>query len=159
MRRKDPNNWLFPSKRELPRQVADIVDKATRSRMMSGIRSTNTQPELRVRRYLHQHGLRFRLHVRDLPGRPDIVLPKYRTVVQVHGCFWHQHPGCRFAARPKSHRTFWMKKLLSNRRRDGRVTAELQSEGWRVFVVWECQTTRSSLLRALVPKIRRNRLR
>ena len=105
---------------------------------MSGIRGANTQPELRVRRHLHAAGLRYRLHMRGLPGRPDLVLPRFRTAVFVHGCFWHQHPGCRFATRPGTNAEFWKAKFATNRERDQRKEAELRALGWRVEVVWEC---------------------
>jgi DNA mismatch endonuclease (patch repair protein) len=106
---------------------------------MSGIRGTNTQPELRVRRHLHAAGLRYRLHMKGLPGRPDLVLPRFRTAVFVHGCFWHQHPGCRFATRPGTNAEFWQAKFATNRERDQRKEAELRVLGWRVEVVWECE--------------------
>src|SRR4051812_48917573 len=98
--------------------MPDVVTPETRSRMMSGIRGRDTKPELAVRRYLHSRGLRYRLHVSDLPGRPDIVLPARRTVVFVHGCFWHRHEGCRFAYTPKSRQEFWVPKLEGNAARD-----------------------------------------
>src|SRR4051812_16902981 len=113
--------------------MADVVDRATRSRMMSGIRGKNTRPELIVRRYLHGQGLRFRLHDKRLPGRPDLVFPKYRVAVQVHGCFWHRHPGCEFAYRPKSNTSFWEQKLESNVKRDRRNEDALRDRGWRVL--------------------------
>jgi DNA mismatch endonuclease (patch repair protein) len=119
--------------------MPDFVGPATRSRMMAGIRARDTKPELTVRTYLHHRGFRYRLHVRTLPGTPDIVLPRYRAIVFVHGCFWHQHPGCRYAYQPKSNQAFWQKKLQSNAERDARDRGRLQNAGWRVFVVWECQ--------------------
>ena len=122
--------------------MPDIVSREIRSRMMSGIRGTNTQPELRVRRFLHSHGFRYRLHDRTLPGQPDIVLPRYRTVVFVHGCFWHQHPGCRFATRPDTNADFWRAKLAGNVARDRRQGEVLMRRGWRVEVVWECEDIR-----------------
>ncbi len=125
--------------------MPDIVDAWTRSRMMSGIRGSNTQPELRVRRFLHRHGFRDRLHVKDLPGRPDIVLPKYKAVVFVHGCFWHRHSGCPYAYRPKSNVEFWEAKLNSNAERDARVEQKLAEQGWQVLVVWECDTSQGRL--------------
>ena len=125
--------------------MPDIVDPGTRSRMMSGIRGRDTQPELLVRRYLHAHGYRYRLHVRDLPGKPDIVLPRYVAVVFVHGCFWHHHPGCRFAYLPKSRQEFWEPKLRGNAERDAKHQSELECAGWRVFTVWECETNGDSL--------------
>lgn len=106
---------------------------------MSGIRGKHTKPEMVVRRFLHRRGFRFRLHDRRLPGRPDIVLPKYHSVVDVRGCFWHRHPGCRFAATPKTRQEFWEAKLRGNVERDARNTAALQADGWRVFVIWECE--------------------
>lgn len=119
--------------------MPDVVDKATRSRMMSGIRGKDTQPELAVRRFLHRRGFRYRLHDRRLPGRPDMVLPRYRVVVFVHGCFWHQHPGCRFATTPDTNASFWQHKLSGNQMRDARKSEELQALGWRVITVWECE--------------------
>jgi DNA mismatch endonuclease (patch repair protein) len=119
--------------------VPDIVDSATRSRMMSGIRGLNTRPELRVRRYLHARGIRYRLHKKGLPGRPDIVLGRYRTVVFVHGCFWHRHEGCRFATRPDTNADFWRVKFGQNVERDQRKERELRDLGWRVEIVWECE--------------------
>jgi DNA mismatch endonuclease (patch repair protein) len=118
--------------------MADIVDTGTRSRMMSGIRGKNTQPELRVRRRMHAAGLRYRIHAKDLPGRPDIVFRRYRTAVFVHGCFWHQHQGCRLAARPATNAGFWSSKLAGNVARDKRVIQQLQANGWLVEVIWEC---------------------
>jgi DNA mismatch endonuclease, patch repair protein len=118
--------------------MVDVVDAATRSRMMAGIRGTNTKPELVVRRYLHARGLRFRLHRSDLPGRPDLVLRKYGAVVLVHGCFWHAHQGCSYFRLPESRRDFWEEKLLGNRRRDDRQVAALGALHWRVAVIWEC---------------------
>ena len=137
--------------------MADIVSKATRSRMMAGIRGKNTKPEVTVRSYLHGLGLRFRLHVLDLPGKPDIVLPRWRTVVQVHGCFWHQHPSCRFAYMPASNRNFWRTKLRSNFERDQRNNELLRQLGWRVFVMWECEVGDVAILHKLARNIRRGR--
>jgi len=119
--------------------MADVVDKATRSRMMSGIRAKNTKPELVVRQYLHQRGLRYRLHVETLPGRPDIVFPRHHTVVFVHGCFWHHHDGCKYATMPASRQEFWANKLSENVARDQYQIATLQELGWKVLVVWECE--------------------
>jgi len=120
--------------------MADIVDKSTRSRLMSGIRSKNTQPELVVRSALHMTGCRFRLHRSDLPGRPDLVLPKYRVTVFVHGCFWHRHPGCRLTYMPKSRIAFWRRKFQENIQRDRKVMSALSKLGWRTIVIWECET-------------------
>lgn len=116
----------------------DVVDPLTRSRMMSGIRGKDTKPELAVRRYLHAAGFRYRLHASDLPGRPDLVFPRYRTVVFVHGCFWHAHSGCRYFKLPGTRTDFWTTKLAANAARDKRDIAALHAGGWRVAVVWEC---------------------
>jgi DNA mismatch endonuclease (patch repair protein) len=117
--------------------MTDIVDAATRSRIMSGIRGKDTAPELVIRKLLHAQGFRFRLHTKDLPGKPDIVLPKYRVVVFVHGCFWHWH-GCSLSKLPSTRRKFWTEKLTGNRQRDARNRAALLGLGWRCAVVWEC---------------------
>lgn len=106
--------------------------------MMSGIRGKDTRPELTVRRFLHAAGLRYRLHVRSLPGIPDLVFPRYRAVVFVHGCFWHAHKDCPYFRLPATRPEFWQQKLAQNAERDCRVLAELQSQGWRVATVWEC---------------------
>jgi len=119
--------------------MVDVVDKATRSRMMSGIRGKDTKPELLVRRYLYSRGLRFRLHVADLPGKPDIVLPRFRKIVFVHGCFWHQHAGCKYATLPSSRTEFWASKLSDNVVRDQYQIAALEGLGWGVLIVWECE--------------------
>lgn len=118
--------------------MTDIVDPATRSRIMASIRGKNTKPELLVRRGLHRLGLRFRLHDRHLPGRPDLVFPKYRTVLFVHGCFWHRHDSCRLAYSPSSNRQSWKKKFETNVERDRMQIMLLQQAGWRVLVIWEC---------------------
>lgn len=118
--------------------MADIVDKATRSRMMAGIGGKNTKPEMVLRRALHARGFRYRLHVASLPGRPDIVLPKHQAVILVHGCFWHRHPGCRFATTPATRPDFWLEKFRQNIIRDQRNLAALRDQGWRVATVWEC---------------------
>lgn len=118
--------------------MTDIVDQQTRSRMMSGIRGKNTKPELALRRALHARGFRFRLHSKKVHGRPDLVLPKYRAVVFVHGCFWHQHEGCRYATTPATRSEFWQAKFAANVARDNSVRGALLDEGWRVATIWEC---------------------
>jgi DNA mismatch endonuclease, patch repair protein len=118
--------------------MGDIVDAATRSRMMSGIRSRNTRPELLVRKGLHARGFRFRLHDRALPGNPDLVLPRWKALVLVHGCFWHRHEGCRFATTPATREEFWTEKFELNVRRDRRNADLLRGLGWRLATVWEC---------------------
>ena len=119
--------------------MADVFSRAKRSEVMGRIGGANTRPELRVRSILHRLGYRFRLHAGDLPGRPDIVLPRYRTVILVHGCFWHRHPGCRYATTPATRRKFWTAKFDANVRRDRRVARRLRRLGWSVLTVWECQ--------------------
>ena len=113
---------------------------------MSRIRSTNTSPEKNVRSLLHKLGFRFRLHRKDLPGKPDIVLPKYKTVIFVHGCFWHRHKNCKYAYTPKSRLDFWLKKFDENQSRDRRVQQQLKKSGWRVVIIWECQIQQTAKL-------------
>ncbi|ATG18395.1 very short patch repair endonuclease [Ralstonia pickettii] len=117
--------------------MVDVVDSATRSRMMSGIRGRNTKPEILVRSLLHRQGFRFRLHVRDLPGKPDIVLPRYHAVIFVHGCFWHGHD-CSLFKWPGTRPAFWREKIGRNCANDHKALTTLLAEGWRVGIVWEC---------------------
>ena len=117
----------------------DVVDTETRSRMMSGIRGKNTKPEMTVRRFLHAHGYRYRLHRRDLPGKPDLVIPKLKVCLFVHGCFWHRHPGCRYATTPKTRVEFWDEKFMKNTARDLANIQALEAAGWQVMIIWECQ--------------------
>jgi DNA mismatch endonuclease (patch repair protein) len=119
--------------------MTDIVSTEKRTEMMRGIRARNTRPEILVRQWLHRHGYRFRLHRRDLPGTPDIVLPRYRTAILVMGCFWHRHSGCRLAYTPKSNVERWEAKFAENQERDRRKLAALEALGWRVLIVWECE--------------------
>jgi DNA mismatch endonuclease, patch repair protein len=133
----------------------DIVSKHTRSRMMAGITGKDTTPELVVRRVLHAAGLRFRLHRKDLPGRPDVVLPRLKTVVLVHGCFWHRHPRCRFATTPASNTEFWSRKFAETIERDARQVRQLKDLGWRVTVVWECETRNVTVIRRIVRRLSR----
>lgn len=107
--------------------------------MMSRIRGKDTGPEKKVRSLLHRMGYRFRLHPKNLPGKPDIVLPKYRTVIFVHGCFWHRHRGCKYAYTPKSRKEFWQKKFQENIERDKRENKALKSLRWKVIIVWACE--------------------
>lgn len=118
--------------------MTDAISRERRSALMSRIRGSDTKPEIAVRRGLHRAGFRFRLHQRNLLGRPDLVLAKYRAVLFVHGCFWHHHTGCRLAYRPKSQTKFWEEKFRQNRARDRRVERDLLRAGWRVLLVWEC---------------------
>jgi DNA mismatch endonuclease (patch repair protein) len=119
--------------------MTDIVDSRRRSAMMARVHGRDTAPELAVRRIAHRMGLRFRLHRKDLPGRPDLVFPKHRLAVFVHGCFWHRHEGCRYASTPKSRTAFWTAKFAANVVRDARQEAALKELGWRVLVIWQCE--------------------
>ncbi|MCO6465979.1 MAG: DNA mismatch endonuclease Vsr [Bradyrhizobiaceae bacterium] len=130
----------------------DLVNQKTRSRIMAAVGRKNTAPELRLRSALHRLGLRFRLNVKNLPGSPDIVLPKYKTVVFVHGCFWHRH-GCSKTTTPKTRQEFWNAKFEANRARDERKEAQLRELGWRVITVWECEVLNTERLIATVEYI------
>lgn len=120
--------------------MPDIVPASVRSRIMSSVKQRHTKPEIVVRSILHHLGYRFRLHVKYLPGSPDIVLPRFRTAIFVHGCFWHQHKACGKSRRPSSNREYWDTKLDENISRDERKERELLSLGWRVETVWQCET-------------------
>ncbi|PKL11037.1 MAG: very short patch repair endonuclease [Spirochaetae bacterium HGW-Spirochaetae-8] len=117
----------------------DTLTSGKRSEVMSRIRGKNTRCELMVRRYLFAQGFRFRIHDKRFPGHPDLVLPKYHTIIMVNGCFWHGHKDCRLYREPKTNREFWSAKILCNTLRDARILAELESLGWRVLIVWECE--------------------
>lgn len=136
----------------------DRISKEHRSWNMSRIRSRDTTPEIAVRSALHRLGYRFRLSHAGLPGRPDVVLKRYRTVVFVHGCFWHRHARCRFAYTPKTRVAFWLKKFADNARRDRKVRASLKARGWRAITIWECQTTDRERLVARLRRVAINRL-
>ena len=118
-----------------------------RSRNMSAIKSKNTKPEIKVRKILHSMGYRFRLHSKDLPGSPDIVLPKYKTVIFVHGCFWHRHDSCKYASTPKTRKEFWNKKFTENKKRDSEIQEKIKILDWRSVVIWECETKNIENLR------------
>ena len=118
--------------------MTDTVNSEVRSRMMRGIRSKNTKPEILMRKLLFEQGFRYRLHRKDLPGKPDIVLPKWDAAIFVHGCFWHRHHGCPLATTPSTHIDFWKKKFDNNVERDARNQTKLLISGWRVATVWEC---------------------
>jgi DNA mismatch endonuclease (patch repair protein) len=122
--------------------MADTVDRLTRSRMMARVRGKNTKPEVALRRALHRLGLRYRIHASDLPGRPDVVLPKYRAAIQIQGCFWHRHEHCAYATTPASNRPFWKKKFRDTIARDKRMLEALRQRAWRVAIVWECALRR-----------------
>ncbi len=139
--------------------MTDVVDKATRSRMMSGIRGKNTKPEITLRKALHRRGLRYRLHPPELPGKPDIVLPRHRCVILVHGCFWHGH-GCSTFKWPKQNARFWKEKISGNAARDRRNARAIRALGLRLITVWECKIRKAvrtgkldSLAKTLAKKI------
>ena len=136
------SSGTMPPIGDLP--LMDTVIPEVRSRMMSRVRNRDTAPELRLRSFLHRAGLRFRIHPK-LPGSPDVVLRKYRATIFVHGCFWHQHPGCGRAAIPKSNVEFWRQKFERNKARDAKAQTELRAAGWRVKVVWECEINNTEL--------------
>ena len=135
----------------------DRISPEKRSWNMSRIRSNDTTPELMVRSFLFRHGFRFRLHVKNLPGHPDIVLPKYRTVVEIRGCFWHRHSGCKYAYTPKTRTDFWQKKFEENVKRDTRNERLLSNAGYNVLIIWECEVNNGSFkqkLMALLPIVK-----
>ncbi|MEZ5034734.1 MAG: DNA mismatch endonuclease Vsr [Chitinophagaceae bacterium] len=125
--------------------MADNRTVEQRSYNMSMIRSTNTKPEILVRKFLFKQGFRYRLHSKKLVGKPDIVMPKYNTVIFVHGCFWHGHSNCKLAKVPVSNNSFWVDKIETNKKRDKRNVAKLKKHGWKVFVLWECQLAKNKV--------------
>ena len=127
---------------------SEVLHKVSeqRSRNMSAIKSKNTKPEIAVRKVLHSMGYRFRLHGKDLPGSPDIVLPKYKTVIFVHGCFWHRHENCKYASTPKTREEFWESKFKENVIRDKSNQKKLSTIGWKIIIVWECEIKDKNLL-------------
>ena len=128
---------------------SEVIHKVSeqRSRNMTAIKSKNTKPEINVRKVLHSMGYRFRLHSKDLPGSPDIVLPKYKTVIFVHGCFWHRHENCKNASTPKTRKEFWNKKFTENKKRDFEIQEKIKILDWRSVVIWECETKNIENLR------------
>ena len=128
--------------------ISEVIHEVSeqRSRNMSAIKSKNTKPEITVRKLLHSMGYRFRLHKKDLPGSPDIVLPKYKTVIFVHGCFWHRHQNCKYASNPKTRREFWEKKFKENIERDKKTQEKLKNLGWKTKIVWECEIKKQDKL-------------
>ncbi|MDP2414290.1 very short patch repair endonuclease [Daejeonella sp.] len=119
--------------------MADVHSKEIRSYNMSRIRSKNTKPEMLVRKFLHKNGFRYRLHVKNLPGKPDIVLPKYKSVIFIHGCFWHGHEGCKYYVVPKTRTDWWLKKIMTNTSNDLKAEETLLSKGWKIIRIWECE--------------------
>lgn len=133
--------------------MTDILTPEERSERMSRIKGRDTQPELALRRALHAGGKRYRLHVQALPGKPDLVFPRWSAVVFVHGCFWHQHKSCRIANVPQSNVRFWQAKFEATKRRDARAVKALRASGWRVMVVWECQLSTAQRVRSTAARV------
>jgi DNA mismatch endonuclease (patch repair protein) len=133
--------------------MADVHDKKTRSYNMSQIKGKNTKPEMLVRRFLHANGFRYRLHVKNLPGKPDIVLPKYKTVIFVHGCFWHGHKHCKYFVVPKTRLEWWLNKINGNIANDEKAAQLLKKDDWKILILWECDLkpteSKHSLIRLL----------
>ena len=137
--------------------MADVHSREVRSYNMSRIKGKDTKPEILVRRYLHKHGFRYRLHVKNLPGKPDIILPKYKTVIFVHGCFWHGHNGCRYFVVPKTRTDWWLNKINGNTVNDRKKQEVLKEAGWKIIQLWECELkpgNRETTLENLVKSIR-----
>jgi DNA mismatch endonuclease, patch repair protein len=129
--------------------VADVQNKATRSYNMSCIRAKNTRPEMLVRKFLHAQGFRYTLHNKKLPGKPDIVLPKHKTIIFIHGCFWHGHKNCKFFVVPKTRTEWWLNKINSNIANDTRAVKALKKEGWRIIHLWECDLKHLKIAKTL----------
>lgn len=129
--------------------MTDVHSKETRSYNMSKIRSKDTKPELLVRKFLHSQGFRYRIHVKDLPGKPDIVLPKYKTVIFIHGCFWHGHGGCKYYVIPKTRTEWWFEKINKNKTKDQTSIELLKEKGWNIIEIWECDLKKSVQLETL----------
>lgn len=136
--------------------MADVHNQQTRSYNMSQIKGKNTKPEMLVRKFLFAHGYRYKLHDKKLPGKPDIVLPKYKTVIFVHGCFWHGHTNCKYYVVPKTNTDWWLNKINRNIANDAKAVKALKKDGWKIITVWECklkpvsiQLTLDSLLKKL----------
>ena len=139
--------------------MADVHDKATRSFNMSRIKNKNTKPELLVRKYLHSKGFRYKLNDKTLPGKPDLVLPKYKTIIFIHGCFWHGHEGCRYFVVPKTRTEWWLNKISKNALNDKKAIQSLVKEGWKVITIWECElrtNTIESTLGRLLAELKSN---
>lgn len=135
----------------------DRLTKERRSWNMGRIHSKDTNPEMVVRSFLHMQGFRFRLHAKSLPGHPDIVLPKYKTVVEVRGCFWHRHPGCRQATTPSTNVEFWREKFNRNVERDRKTEKQLKELGWNLIVIWECELKEDGFLKTLPDRIKKHK--
>lgn len=129
--------------------MADVHSKKVRSYNMSRIRSTDTKPEMLVRKFLHANGFRYKLHDKTLPGKPDIVLPKYNTIIFIHGCFWHGHKNCRYFKIPRTRTQWWTDKINRNKANDEKAVKALKRDGWKVIVIWECKLKHAKIEKAL----------
>ncbi|RSC93102.1 very short patch repair endonuclease [Tenacibaculum singaporense] len=125
--------------------MSDVHSKKVRSYNMSQIKGKNTKPEMLVRKFLHSKGFRFRIHDKKLPGKPDIVLPKYKTIIEVQGCFWHGHKNCKYFVLPKTNREFWQNKIMNNINRDKVNIEKLKELGWNIIILWECQLKKDNI--------------
>ena len=137
--------------------MADVHEPEVRSYNMSQIRGKNTKPEMLVRKFLHSNGFRYGLHNKSLPGKPDIVMRKYKTIIFIHGCFWHGHVGCKRFVLPKSNQSYWIPKIEANISRDNEICTQLRKSGWKIIIIWECELTtlkRKKTLRRLVDEIK-----
>lgn len=130
--------------------MADVHDKATRSYNMSRIKGKDTKPEMLVRKFLHANGYRYRLHTKDLPGKPDIVLPKYHTVIFINGCFWHGHQGCKYFTIPKTKTEWWTNKINTNIANDKKAIEALSKDGWKIITIWTCELKPDKLENTLI---------
>ena len=136
--------------------MPDVHNKETRSFNMSQIKGKNTKPEMLVRKFLFRNGLRYKIHDKTLPGKPDLVFPKYKTVIFVHGCFWHGHKGCKYFVIPKTRTEWWLTKISTNKRKDDKNIKKLQDGGWRVMTIWECELKpqkRKETLESIIDKL------
>jgi len=129
--------------------MADVHSKEIRSKNMAAIKSKNTRPEMLVRKFLHANGYRYKLHDKSLPGKPDIVLPKYKTVIFVHGCFWHGHSNCKYYVVPKTKTDWWLNKINGNIANDTKALKALKKEGWEIITIWECNLKPAILQKSL----------
>lgn len=125
--------------------MVDVHSKETRSFNMSRIKNKNTKPEIIVRKFLYQNGFRYRLHSKDLPGKPDIVLKKYKTVIFVHGCFWHGHEGCKYFVIPKTRTQWWLDKINRNKEKDDESCSQLMEDNWKIILIWECELKKDKI--------------
>jgi len=130
--------------------MADVHSKRTRSYNMSQIKSRDTKPEMFVRKYLHAHGFRYRVHDKLLPGHPDIVMPRYKTIIFIHGCFWHGHSNCRYFTVPKTRTDWWLHKINTNKANDAKAVRALKKQGWKIITVWECKLKPAKMDKTLI---------